>query len=206
MEKINIIYIDDSTSRFFHSFLSNLSVKYNNVDYTFDCERFDWDIKNPKEIDRLFTIIKNKNINIFFIDSALYDIKSNQTPKFYGIWVAYIIKANIPRSHIAIVSSNHKPETSFAHPSFVFLEKTSRDGDKDEASKKYEETISIWLKEDFVFAECCEEFKKTRLLINDNLENEVKLSLARMDLKEELTKEDFAKVIELLQDVINNEE
>jgi len=206
MRELSLLYIDDSTSRYVFKAINSLLIEYDENIYSPKCIRFDWNNHNPEELKRLFDVIREDNINMFFIDSALYNADSKLEPRFMGIWVAYAIKANIPRSHIAIVSSMHSSETSFAKPEYEFLEKITKDSDRDLVLEEYKKTIKRWIEEDFVFRKSCEDFGESSNMFSSDLINEINLSLVRMESKEELSKTDFERVIMLLEGIINNEE
>ena len=201
------MYIDDSTSRYLSKTIDSIIINFDNEQYSLKCERFDWK-NNNEEINRMFSLIKEKNINMFFIDSALYDVALRGERKFLGIWIAYVIRANIPRAHIAIVSSRHSSDTSYARPSFVFLNKISNEIDinHEEILNKYKEVIQNWIEEDIIFEKCCEEFGVIDGSIKTELIDGINLSLARMKSNENLSKNDFKELIGLLETMINNEE
>lgn len=203
MKTVNFVYIDDSTSRYMKTALNQKIITVRGEEHLTNCYYIDWDGNNSNELERLKKLIYKENINIFFIDSALYGAEKKQN-RFLGIWLAYYVTANIPRAHIAIVSSRLDSDNSYVTSSFHYLNKITKDTEQP-LLDEYFELMSKWVEDDIIFNDCCKEFEKYNLLLKDELSDTISFSLTRMESKESLSKEDFKEIIALLEKAIEYE-
>jgi hypothetical protein len=100
MEKIKILYIDDSPDTAFSKFLDN----YSQDNYEF--ESIDIEFKSEDGYESLINSTDVRSANVIFIDSRLFENRNASEGKFTGEEFKIILKKYFPFIEVIVISQN----------------------------------------------------------------------------------------------------